>query len=216
MLRITGATSIWPTRVSHVSYTANGVKFQARIFLQSSGGSAGGAVSRRTKKALTPAALNWRTRTTPKSLADGNRITASGTLDNGLKFEWQVLVLNQGGSVSTVTDTNSARLEFKDCDGLTLLIAAGTDYVFDYAKKYHGEDPHARVTAQIDAAAKKSFAKLKAEHIKDYQALFNRVSADFGQSSAAQTACPRTSASWRPSRRLIPDSKRCCSNTAVT
>ena len=31
---------------------------------------------------------------------------------------------------------------------------------------------------------------MEAAHIKDYQALFNRVSADFGQSSAAQTALP--------------------------
>jgi alpha-L-fucosidase 2 len=101
-----------------------------------------------------------------------------------------LLVLNQGGSVSAGTDTNSTRIEFKDCDSFTLLIAAGTDYVMDYAKNYHGENPHARVTAQIDAAAKKNFAALKAEHIKDYQALFNRVDADFGQSAAAQTAMP--------------------------
>jgi alpha-L-fucosidase 2 len=91
-------------------------------------------------------------------VANGNRITASGTLDNGLKFEWQVLVLPHGGTVAAVTGTNSTRIEFKDCDSLTLLIAAGTDYVFNYAKKYHGEAPHARVTAQLDAAAKKSFA----------------------------------------------------------
>ena len=125
-----------------------------------------------------------------KLVADGNRLTASGTLDNGMKFEWQLLVQNQGGSVAVVTDTNSTRLEFKNCDGLTLFIAAGTDYIFDYAKKYHGEDPHARVTKQIDAAAKKGFAKLEAEHVADFQTLFNRVSADFGQSTAAQTALP--------------------------
>ena len=107
-----------------------------------------------------------------------------------MKFEWQLLVLNKGGSVSLVTDTNAARLEFKNCDSLTLLIAAGTDYIFDYAKNYHGEDPHILVTAQIDAAAKKSFPELIAEHIKDYQAMFNRVNADFGQSTSAQTVLP--------------------------
>lgn len=82
------------------------------------------------------------------------------------------------------------RLEFKNCDSLTLLIAAGTDYAMDYAKNYHGTDPHARVTAQIDSAAKKTFAELKGEHVADYQSLFNRVSVDFGKSSAAQTALP--------------------------
>ncbi len=125
-----------------------------------------------------------------KIVVDGNRITAFGSLDNGMKFEWQLLVLPQGGTISAVSDTNSTRLEFKDCDGLTLLIGAGTDYIFDYAKNYHGDDPHARVTARIDAAAKRSVAQLQAEHIRDYQALFYRVSADFGPSSEAQTALP--------------------------
>jgi len=123
-------------------------------------------------------------------VAAGNRITASGTLDNGMKFEWQLLVQNQGGAISLVTTNNTTRLEFNDCDRLTLLIAAGTDYVFDHAKHYHGEDPHARVTAQLDAAAKKSFAVLEKEHAADYYSLFSRVSADFGKSTAAQTALP--------------------------
>jgi len=73
---------------------------------------------------------------------------------------------------------------------ITLLIAAGTDYVMDYAKNYHGADPHARATAQMDAVSKMSFAKLEAAHVKDYQALFNRVSADFGNSTTAQTTLP--------------------------
>jgi len=125
-----------------------------------------------------------------KIVAAGNRLTASGTLDNGMKFEWQVLVLNHGGSVQVVTDTDAPRLEFKDCDSLELIIGAGTDYVFDYAKHYLGEDPHAQITAQIDAAVKKKFETLREEHVKDYQSLFNRVTASFGASSAAQIAMP--------------------------
>jgi alpha-L-fucosidase 2 len=107
-----------------------------------------------------------------------------------MKFEWQLLLLNQGGKVAAISSTNETRLEFEGCDNLTLVIGAGTDYIFDYAKNYHGENPHARVTAQIDAAAKRSFAELKSEHIRDYQALFNRVSVDLGKSSEAQTALP--------------------------
>jgi alpha-L-fucosidase 2 len=125
-----------------------------------------------------------------KITAAGNRITATGSLSNGRKFEWQVLVLNEGGAISIATDTNATRLEFKNCDGLTVLIAAGTDYTFDFAKNYHGEDPHAHVTAQIDAAAKTGFPHLKAAHVKDYQALFNRVTADFGPATAAQMSLP--------------------------
>jgi alpha-L-fucosidase 2 len=122
--------------------------------------------------------------------ADGDRITASGALENGMKFAWQVRVLHKGGTISAIPDPNSPRLEFKDCDRLTLLIGAGTDYIFDYGKNYHGEDPQARVTAQIDSAARKSVTQLEREHITDYQALFNRVSADFGPASDAQKSLP--------------------------
>ena len=172
-----------------VSYQSAGLKFQ-REFLCSHPAEVLVARFSADKKTAYTGSIELADTHGAKIVADGNRITASGTLDNGMKFEWQLLVQNQGGSVSTVADTNSTRIEFKDCDSLKLLIAAGTDYIFDYAKHYHGADPHARVTAQIDAATKKSFADLKAEHIKDYQSLFNRVSADFGKSSDAQTSLP--------------------------
>ena len=128
--------------------------------------------------------------TFPMAVLDGDRITASGTLENGMKFEWQVRVMHQGGTLSVIPESKSPRLEFKNCDRLTLLIGAGTDYIFDYAKNYHGEAPHARVTAQVDAAAKKSVAKLEEEQLRDYQVLFNRVRADFGPASETQKSLP--------------------------
>jgi alpha-L-fucosidase 2 len=175
--------------LSHVSYTADGVKFQREFFCSHPAQVLVAQFSADKKVAYT-GSLELVDGHAAKVVVAGNRLTATGTLENGLKFEWQVLVLPHGGTVTAVAETNSTRIEFKDCDGLTLLIAAGTDYIFDFGKKYHGEAPHTRVTAQLDAAAKKSFAKLKAEHVKDFQALFNRVSADFGKSSAAQTALP--------------------------
>ena len=175
--------------LSQVRYAANGMRFQ-REFLCSHTAQVLAANFTADKKAAYSGSVEMVDTHGAKIVGDGNRLTASGTLSNGMKFEWQLLALNQGGSVAVVTDTNSTRLEFKGCDQLTLLIAAGTDYVFNHAKKYHGEDPHARVTAQINAAAKNSYADLKAGHIKDYQTFFNRVSADFGKSSAAQTNLP--------------------------
>jgi alpha-L-fucosidase 2 len=172
--------------VAHVSYSANGVNFQREYF---SSHPAEVTVAHFTadKKGAYTGSIELRDGHDAKVVLDGNRFTVSGALNNGLKYEWQVLVLNHGGTVTA--DTNSAHLAFKDCDSLTLLVAAGTDYAMDFAKNYHGDDPHARVTAQLDAA-KQSFVKLEAAHIKDYQSLFNRVSTDFGQSTAAQTALP--------------------------
>jgi alpha-L-fucosidase 2 len=178
--------------ISHVSYSANGVIFQ-RDFFCSHPAQVLVARFSADKKAAYTGSIELIDSHNAKIVADGNRLTATGMLDNGLKFEWQLLVKNKGGLVKLVSRTNEqdvAHIEFSNCDSLTLLIAAGTDYVFDYTKNYHGEDPHTRVTAQIDAAAKIHFGKLELEHVADYQSLFNRVSADFGKSTDAQTALP--------------------------
>jgi len=175
--------------LAQVSYTANGVKFR-REFFCSQPAQVMAARFTADKQAAYTGSIELADPHSAKITADGNRITASGTLENGLKFEWQLLVLHQGGLLSVTTDTNATRLVFKDCDSLTLLVAAGTDYAFNSAKAYRGEDPHARLTAQIEAASKQDYPALKAAHLADYQALFNRMSVDFGKSSAAQRALP--------------------------
>ncbi|MGN6553676.1 MAG: glycoside hydrolase family 95 protein [Verrucomicrobiota bacterium] len=118
--------------------------------------------------------------------AEGNRLIVSGALDNGLKFEWQLLALHEGGSLRASGTT----LEFKNCNRLTFLIVAGTDYAMDYVKHYRGEPPHKRLSAALTAASRKSFATLKAEHVRDFQSLFNRVALDLGKSSPEQNSQP--------------------------
>jgi alpha-L-fucosidase 2 len=103
-------------------------------------------------------------------------------LRNGLRYESQVLVLNEGGTLKA--DAN--RIEFNDCNALTILLAAGTDYAADYSKKYRGENPHPRLTKQIQAASTKTYADLKLTHVKDYQRLFNRVELNVGESQTQQ------------------------------
>jgi alpha-L-fucosidase 2 len=62
-----------------------------------------------------------------------------------------------------------------------LLITAATSYrKFDDVS---GE-PETIVKKQLAATVKKPFAKLRAAHIADYQALFHRVVIDLGQSDA--------------------------------
>ncbi|CAG2173456.1 unnamed protein product [Oppiella nova] len=119
--------------------------------------------------------------------AEGNTISANGKLENGLRFGWKVLVQNTGGSLKV----NGAVIEFNGCDALTLIVSAGTDYVFDDSKKYKsGEDPAVHVNDWVAKASQKSYDSLKAEHLSDFHGLFNRVDLDLGQSSAQQTALP--------------------------
>ncbi|HXE55390.1 MAG TPA: glycoside hydrolase family 95 protein [Tepidisphaeraceae bacterium] len=116
--------------------------------------------------------------------AQGNRITDRGSLPNGLKFEAQALVLNEGGSLKADADG----IHFSGADSLTILLDGGTDYLNDSTRHWRGEDPHARVTAHLDAAARKSFDALLNAHVQDYQRLFDRATLDLGKTDAAAAA----------------------------
>ena len=98
-----------------------------------------------------------------------------------LSYEAQVRVLHDGGTVKVDGD----KISFDHVTTLTLLLSAGTDFVQDRSKGWKGEAPHAKVTARLDAAARRSWDDLLAEHLHDYQSLFKRVTLDLGTSPTA-------------------------------
>jgi len=111
--------------------------------------------------------------------AAGNTITFSGALGPGkmkLKYEAQAMVLNKGGSISATNGT----ISFKGCDSLTILLDGGTDYLNRRDKGWKQEHPHERIVERLAKASRRPFDDLLAEHVKDYQGLFNRVSLDLG------------------------------------
>ncbi len=134
--------------------------------------------------------------------ASGQRLFATGSLagwvlpkadgqasgeapsTNAMAYASQVQLLNEGGSVRIEGQT----LVFTDCDALTLILGAGTSYVADAARRFQGEHPLPRVTAQVSAAAARPFDALRAEHEKDHRALFDRVAVDLGASAPARRA----------------------------
>ncbi|WP_332854565.1 glycoside hydrolase family 95 protein [Duganella sp. S19_KUP01_CR8] len=122
----------------------------------------------------------------------GNRIVATGSLrgkgqasSNAMDYASQVQVLNEGGTIAV--DGN--RITFTGCDAVTLILGAGTSYVLDPVKKFQGEHPLPRVTAQVSAAGR-PWAALLAEHQKDFHAQFNRMSVDFGSAAPVRRALP--------------------------
>ncbi len=96
-----------------------------------------------------------------------------------LDYEAQVRVLHEGGTTRVEGD----RIVFKDCDTVTLLLAADTNYLNQREKGWRGEHPHARITAQLDAAAKQTFDQLLQAHVDDYTQLYDRFSIDLGSTS---------------------------------
>jgi len=118
--------------------------------------------------------------------AAGTTLTFAGSLDNGLKYEAKLLAVNDGGTLQA----GDGKLEFKNCNSLTLLVAAGTDYAFDYARHYRGDDPHAAIEQRLAAAAVKNYDDLKAAHIAEYKSHFDRVALDVGATPADRLASP--------------------------
>ena len=116
-----------------------------------------------------------------------NTLTLSGKMDfYNLPFEAQVRVLPEGGSIRTDQLINGVpQITVKNANSALLIISAGTSYVLNEnvfllppLEKCNGKEnvhPHEAVSKRIAKAEKKGYNKLKAEHVADYQELFNRV-----------------------------------------
>jgi alpha-L-fucosidase 2 len=74
----------------------------------------------------------------------------------------------------------AASLRFDHCDAITFILGAGTSYLPDHTMGWRGPDPEAEVNRRVDAAAAKTYQTLLQEHVRDFRALFGRVSLDLG------------------------------------
>ncbi|MBP7935897.1 MAG: glycoside hydrolase family 95 protein [Phycisphaerae bacterium] len=121
-----------------------------------------------------------------RTVGRDGRLIISGALCNGMKYEAQLSAAHRGGSLKAV----DARIEFTRCDSVTLYVTTGTDYAMDYARGYRGDPPHESVNGQMSKALAKDDAALRQDHVRDYQALFNRVALDLGPSPDERKALP--------------------------
>ncbi len=119
-----------------------------------------------------------------------NRLFAVGEIGNGFEYEAQVQVLNKGGKLKHAPEENPGRtplspigLTFTDCDTLTLILGAGTNFAQDYSKEWLGKHPHEKVTRAVDEASVQTIETLLSDHLKDYQSLFGRVALDLGKTA---------------------------------
>jgi alpha-L-fucosidase 2 len=120
------------------------------------------------------------------TVAEGNTLAFRGALSNGLKLEAVARVITRGGT----SRIEEGLLRLQGCDEVLLLLAAGTDYVMDYAKGYRGTLPGDRVRSQIQNASARPYDELRARHTRDYQDLFNRVTLRLGETPAPTRALP--------------------------
>lgn len=94
-----------------------------------------------------------------------------------LDYEAQVRVLHDGGTLSI----RGERIVFAGCNEIVVLLAADTSYVNEREEGWSGEHPHKRITATLEAAAKKGYVQLLKAHVEDYQSLYDRFSITLGK-----------------------------------
>ncbi|MEI6890717.1 MAG: glycoside hydrolase family 95 protein [Pontiella sp.] len=107
--------------------------------------------------------------------ASGNRIILRGKL--GIDYEAQLFPQVKGGSVVS----KDGKLEVSNANEVTLLIVGATSY--NSATDISG-DASARCEDYLKAIGRKPYEQLRADHIADHQALFNRVKLDLGTTDA--------------------------------
>ncbi|HLU74281.1 MAG TPA: glycoside hydrolase family 95 protein [Nonomuraea sp.] len=165
--------------VARVRYTAGDVAYTREYFAANPGNVIAARLTAGRGGAVSFTLRHTSPRDDKTVTAEGGRLTIRGRLaDNGLVFEAQVQVLAEGG---TRTDEGET-VTVTGADSAVLILSAGTDYADTYPH-YRGEDPHARVTAAVDAAAALGYDALRAAHVADYRELFGRVRLDLGQSA---------------------------------
>jgi alpha-L-fucosidase 2 len=173
------------TAITSVSYNASGINFYREVF-----SSPVDQVIVLRLHADQPGKINFSaTLATPQN---GNTSTESNhTLvlrgQNGeafgikgaLRFQAQTRVMPSGGR----TIAGQGKIIVSDADSALILIAAATSY-----KNYEdiSGDESATVRAHLNAARRKSFMAMRADHVREHQRLFGRVTLDVGATEAAK------------------------------
>ncbi len=174
------------TGIATASFTQNGTHFTREAFASHPdqvmafryGADKAGALSGRIQLKSGQAA---------KTVATEEGLSFAGQMPNTLKHACALRVLHTGGSVRVAGDA----LVFENCDSLTLLVDARTDYKPDYAAGWrNGKDPLAEARKELAAAQLKPYDALRAAHVRDCASLLGRATLDVGATDPAVAALP--------------------------
>lgn len=137
-----------------------------------------------------------------KLSAKGNTIVLSGKLFNGIEYEAHAQVIATGGRVSVV----GHEVVLEQCDQALVFLAADTNYVMDRSKGWKSGTPADRILPRLKAANEKGWANIAREHLQDYQALFDRVSIELGETDHAlqQKTTAQRIENYRQNARDLP------------
>jgi len=116
----------------------------------------------------------------PDTLSMSGQASQDGK-HKGVKYCTQMQAKHEGGQIEAKDKT----ISISKADAVTLLLAAATDYNFDEPYKPLKSDLGLVCAKQLSAVGKRSFERIKADHIAEHRRLFRRVSLDLGTTPAA-------------------------------
>ena len=140
-------------------------------------------------------------------------ICMRGTLANGEKFEGRIYVQTEEGSASIVPGKGSGKLQVtytgngdktvpvydastapyitvNKANSFTLYISLATDYKMSYSSRWKGDDPAKHNQKVLKKVRKKSLQAIRAAHLEDHRALYNRVSLNLGKTPKEFSSLP--------------------------
>ncbi|PQO94921.1 hypothetical protein C5614_20105 [Massilia phosphatilytica] len=122
-----------------------------------------------------PASLAIRPDGARALLVEGRNADYAGVA-GALRYAVRVLAVGDG-----TIDATGDRLRVRGAREITLLVGAATSFV---NSRDIGGDPVQAVRERVDAAARKTYARLRADHVKAHRALFSRLSLRLGRVDA--------------------------------
>ncbi|WP_236622159.1 glycosyl hydrolase family 95 catalytic domain-containing protein [Novipirellula maiorica] len=162
------------TAISRTHYSSDGIEYTREVFVSSPDQAIVIHLTANQPGKINFAARFSRDNATKQSAPD-NRLILRGKL--GVDYEAQLRPIVRGGSVRSADGV----LTVADADEVTLLVVGATSY--NSAADISG-DATARCEAYLQAIGDKSYERMRAAHVTDYQKLFSRVKLDLGTTEA--------------------------------
>lgn len=116
---------------------------------------------------------------------DKSIITYGKLEDNDLKYYSRLDIITAGNVVA-----EKSKLCVSGAQSVVIVVSAGTDYAPIYPNYRTGESEQelaAKINLVVEKAVKKGYNNLKADHIADYKALYDKVKFDLGATEPNMT-----------------------------
>ncbi|MEJ3745651.1 glycoside hydrolase N-terminal domain-containing protein [Actinomycetes bacterium KLBMP 9797] len=172
------------TGVASTAYVLNGVRYQREVFASGPDQVIVVRLTADRAGSLTFNATFDSPQRTTVSSPDGATIGldgVSGTME-GISGQVRFLALAHAAATGGTVTSSGGTLRVAGATSVTLLVSIGSSYV-NY-RTVNG-DYQGIARRHLDAARTVGFDQLRARHVADHQALFNRVTIDLGRTAAA-------------------------------